>query len=102
MVERNIDIFFEYAFRQNIGTEAQLTSHISALKSLFGFLIDKKQRFSDLYGYISNPSFTKSESDVEEIKELLYTASYHAEKYGFMLGVRFMAKFMSEAMESAE
>ena len=45
---------------------------------------------------------TKSESDIEEIKELVYAASYHAEKYGFMLGVRFMAKFMSEAMESAE
>ena len=45
---------------------------------------------------------TKSESDVEEIKELIYAASYHAEKYGFMLGVRFMVKFMSEAMESAE
>ena len=45
---------------------------------------------------------TKSESDVEEIKELVYVASYHAEKYGFMLGIRFMAKFMSEAMESAE
>ena len=42
---------------------------------------------------------TKSESDIEEIKELIYAASYDAEKYGFMLGVRFMAKFMVEAME---
>lgn len=55
LYETNADDFFEYAFRQNIGTEAQLTSHIAALKSLFGFLIDKKQRFADLYGYISNP-----------------------------------------------
>lgn len=45
---------------------------------------------------------TMSESEVEEIKELVYAASYYAEKYGFMLGVRFMAKFMSEALESAE
>ena len=44
----------------------------------------------------------KSESDVEEIKELIYAASYHAEKDGFMLGVHFMAKFMSEVMESAQ
>ena len=44
----------------------------------------------------------KSESDVEEIKELIYAASYHAEKDGFMLGIRFMAKFMSEVMESAQ
>lgn len=43
-----------------------------------------------------------AESEVEEIKELVYAASYYAQKYGFMLGVRFMAKFMSEAMESAE
>ena len=41
---------------------------------------------------------TISESDVEEIKELVYAASYHAEKYGFKLGIRFMAKFMSEAI----
>ena len=45
---------------------------------------------------------TKSESDVEETKELVYAASYYAEKFGFMLGVRFMAKFMLETMESAE
>ena len=39
---------------------------------------------------------TKSESDIEEIKELIYAASYDAEKYGFMLGVRFVAKLMTE------
>lgn len=42
---------------------------------------------------------TRTESDIEEIMELIYAASYDAEKYGFMLGVRFMAKFMAEAME---
>lgn len=42
---------------------------------------------------------TKSESDIEEIKELIYAASYDAEKYGFMLGIRFMTKFMAEAMD---
>lgn len=57
LYETNIDDFFEYAFEQNIGTDAQLTSHIAALKALFGFLIDKKQKFSDLNGYISTPSF---------------------------------------------
>lgn len=45
LYETNIDDFFEYAFEQNIGTDAQLTSHIAALKALFGFLIDKKQIF---------------------------------------------------------
>lgn len=42
---------------------------------------------------------TKSESDIEEIKELIYAASYDAEKYGFMLGIRFMTKFMAEALD---
>ena len=37
---------------------------------------------------------TKSKSQVEEIKELVYAASYYAEKFGFMLGICFMAKFM--------
>lgn len=41
---------------------------------------------------------TMSESDVEAIKELIYNASYDAEKYGFMLGVRFMAKLIADAM----
>lgn len=45
---------------------------------------------------------TKSETEVEDIKELVYAASYYAEKFGFVLGIRFMAKFMSEAMESLE
>lgn len=41
---------------------------------------------------------TMSESDVEAIKELIYNASYDAEKYGFMLGARFMAKLIADAM----
>ena len=41
---------------------------------------------------------TMSESDVEAIKELIYNASYDAEKYGFMLCVRFMAKLIADAM----
>lgn len=57
LYEANIDDFFEYAFIQNIGTDAQLTSHIAALKSLFGFLISKNQKFSELNGYVSTPAF---------------------------------------------
>lgn len=57
LYEVNIDNFFEYAFKQNIGTDAQLTSHIAALKSLFGFLIGKNQKFSELNGYISTAAF---------------------------------------------
>ena len=45
---------------------------------------------------------TMAESEVEEIKELVYAASYYAQKYGFMLGVRFVVKFLLEAMGTAE
>lgn len=45
---------------------------------------------------------TKSESDIEEIKELIYAASYDAEEYGFMLGVHFVAKLIAEAMGITE
>ena len=45
---------------------------------------------------------TKSESEITEIRELIYTASYYAEKCGFMIGTRFMAKFLAEAIGTAE
>lgn len=45
---------------------------------------------------------TKSESDIEEIKELIYATSYDAEKYGFMLGARFVAKLIAETMGITE
>ena len=42
---------------------------------------------------------TKSEDEVEEIRELIYNASNHAEAHGFMLGVRFMAELVAETMK---
>ena len=45
---------------------------------------------------------TKSEADIEEIKELIYAASYDSEKYGFMLGARFVVKLMAETMGITE
>ncbi len=41
---------------------------------------------------------TMSEDGVEEVKELIYTASYDAEKYGFQMGVCFIAKLIAEAV----
>ncbi len=41
---------------------------------------------------------TMSKDGVEEVKELIYKASYDAEKYGFQMGVRFMTKFIEEAV----
>ena len=40
----------------------------------------------------------KTESEIEEIKELIYKASYFAEKYGFTIGVRFTGKLFTEVM----
>lgn len=38
----------------------------------------------------------KTESEIEEIKEMLYEISYSAEKYGFYIGVRFAAGLLAE------
>lgn len=40
----------------------------------------------------------KMESEIEEIEELIYKASYSAEKFGFKTGVRFMVKLFMEIM----
>lgn len=45
---------------------------------------------------------TKDKSEISEIRELIYAASYYAEKCGFMIGTRFMVKFLAEATEMAE
>ena len=42
---------------------------------------------------------SKSEDEVEEIRELIYNASNHAEAHGFMLGVHFMAELFVETMK---
>lgn len=42
---------------------------------------------------------SKSEDEVEEIRELIYNASNHAENHGFLLGVRFMAELFTETMK---
>lgn len=39
---------------------------------------------------------SKTEPEIEEIKELIYKASYSAEKFGFQIGVRFMVKLFME------
>ena len=57
LYEDNINDFFEYAVEHNIGTDAQLSIHIAALKGLFSFLIDNNRKFSELNGYISTASF---------------------------------------------
>ena len=38
------------------------------------------------------------EEAVEEVRELIYSASYSAEKYGFYLGIHTAVKFITEAM----
>ena len=55
--ESHIDEYFIYCCDSNIGYEPTLTSHISALKSLFDFLINNDQNFKVLNGYISTTGF---------------------------------------------
>ncbi len=42
----------------------------------------------------------KTEEEIENIRELIYQASYSAEKYGFYVGVRFIVRFFVEIWES--
>lgn len=68
LYESNIDDFFQYAIEKNIGTKSQLVSHIAALKSLFNYFIDNNLKFSELNGYISNPTFKEKYSHkVDEV-----------------------------------
>jgi len=39
-----------------------------------------------------------SEEDLELVKECMYEVSFLTEKGGFVMGARFMAKFMDEVM----
>ena len=39
---------------------------------------------------------SKTEAEIEEIKELIYQISYSAQKNGFQLGVSFVIKFLAE------
>ena len=45
---------------------------------------------------------TMTESEVEAVKELVHTASFKAERYGFLLGTHFMVSLLIEAMKSTE
>ena len=44
----------------------------------------------------------KSESEIEEIREMIYQVTYYAQKNGFIIGVRFMTKFFAESWGSGE
>ena len=45
---------------------------------------------------------TMTESEIEAVKELVYTASFKAERYGFLLGVRFVTGLLTEVMKPTE
>ncbi|MBO5473423.1 MAG: hypothetical protein J6A08_06520 [Lachnospiraceae bacterium] len=41
---------------------------------------------------------SRTEEEVEEIRELIYQAAYPAEKHGFYIGIRFFVEVLSEIM----
>lgn len=53
----HIDEYFVYSFDTKIGSVPTLTTHISALKALFNFLITKEINYTALYGYIDTGGF---------------------------------------------
>ena len=56
----HIDEYFIYSFDTKIGAVPTLITHISALKSLFDFLIRKEIDFKSLYGYIDTAGFKEN------------------------------------------
>ena len=61
------------------------------------------KEFDDVVNEILEPlKSKKTESEIEEIKELIYKASYFAEKYGFTIGVRFVGKLFTEIIGADE
>lgn len=42
---------------------------------------------------------TMEESEIEVVKELIHTASFKAERSGFVLGIRFMANLLAEIVK---
>ena len=56
-------------------------------------------RYDEVVTELVKPLYeTMDEEAVEEIRELIYSASYSAEKYGFYLGIHTAVKFITEAM----
>lgn len=43
---------------------------------------------------------SRTEEEIEDIRELIYQAAYSAEKYGFYIGVRFMFRLFAEIRET--
>lgn len=73
----HIDEYFVYSFDAKIGAVPTLTTHISALKKLFDFLIRKEIDFKSLYGYIDTAGFKErlSEKLVETFKKPIMDSS---------------------------
>lgn len=53
----DIDDYFNSLYTGKVGFKATLTTHISALKSLFNYLISNKYNFRSLLAHISTKSF---------------------------------------------
>ena len=56
-------------------------------------------KYDEIVTELVKPLYESMDEDVvEEVRELIYTASYSAEKYGYFLGVHTAVKFITEAM----
>ena len=45
---------------------------------------------------------SKTEAEIEEIREMMYQVTYYGQKNGFVMGVRFMTKFFLESLGSED
>lgn len=91
--EIDIENYFTYCQRKNkLGSKSTLDTHISALKNILEYLIEKNYPYSDLLGYISTKDFRRSISSklkekkskefisVDDLKDILITLDLYIEK----------------------
>ena len=72
LVLKDIDIVNYFAYCQNnykLGSKSTLDTHISALKCILEYMIEKNYPYAELLGYISNREFRRAiSSNLREIK----------------------------------
>ena len=63
------------------------------------YVVGSKRLDEKVEEIISPLSSKMKAEEVEEIRTLIYKATYYAQKEGFRLGVKMVASFMNEALQ---
>lgn len=100
LTTEHIDNYFIYCMdNKKINARNTLNTHISALKSIFEYLIDNNQRFSDQFGHVSTQEFrikisnklreakSKELIPLETLKKILTTVDKYIEELDLTIDI---------------